>query len=1092
MAAIHLPLDTTGKAAANKIVGESHTLVNRAIRIAVAEYGAFYADTLEVKDTTSGQLLTKTQYRAGEMLVEETAQYGRRICTVVLVTDPAVSNNITIGYQALGDWNNYSKAALNQELLTLGDGTTGIDWDSIVDKPLRFNPAPHLHHVSEVYGAEYLENSLYRVRDAASLGEHLLRSRMVDYINTTVGAAVDKVDSTTASLLAIHKADSNAHPQYAKSADLVPTLAVVRKPQGVTPAPNDQNVKLETVFRGSAYYSLYGVAQKAAQFHIATKSDFSDIRLLETITGAVQEFQQDGLLAGSKTHFWRVRYQDVDNVWSDWSDGVLFVTMPDYPKKGTILSTYCVGIEQWGKIADGRNGFTDQLLNAKSVDCGYIPPEPAGTVKAEFCKGVDMWRTYADGNYGTYDAVYQKNSLTCGYVPPPAEGTVLKEYCVGLNLMRDIANGAGGYNTILFKANSTTCGYVPPIPEGTELRRYCEELTYTLHVIYADGNYGEKDVIKEYNSTECGYVPPPAAGTVLGEYCKGTTKYHRIANGDGTDHEQLVEQNSTFCGYSPIIYPAAGEIIGYQCQGYDKYNKVADGKGSFTLALAQRNAQVCGYSPPAAGTVLAEFCKAKDLWRTYADGNDGSYDQLYQAKSGTCGYIAPTLAKPTWASPQDQIIVNPTAGVGGTLNDMVVNNDDGAVSYKQIEWNVYNSSGALVHSGSNTNGSFTTKNYAYIPQGVWANNSSYTIYARFVSNGAGTSDWSVALRISVRYEEFTPYGTWLGEKCIGFDKYNVRANGTGGTYDELVERNASFCGFVNPIDPGFDSISNHFGAFGNGIPASFSLTLASGGNWSTTIRFGTTNSSGRYLTSNAAGWEIMFESDPYGGNVGGYSPSISTGAADGQWASLANGCNIGIADSDSFNDGEGLSGTFRFTIRHQGMGVSRSKEITYDVDGGCFAVGTAIRTPDGDVCVEALAVSDIITSFAEPTMPDSTQPGWLGWTTGDTSKVTVNEMSLVVNNRRFVAEQSIKLNGLHSTLSHIHFVYSQATHTYGWKKARDVVMGDAFIDSDRNLIPIISIERIDTPYTFVALDVEDIDTLQVKLGDRYILTHNLS
>ena len=580
---------------------------------------------------------------------------------------------------------------------------------------------------------------------------------------------------------------------------------------------------------------------------------------------------------------------------------------------------------------------------------------------------------------------------------------------------------------------------------------------------------------------------------MLSTYCKNLDKYQRIANGDGTDREQLVEQNSTYCGYVPPSYPAAGTVIGYSCKGFDKYNKIADGNGGFTEVLAQRNAQVCGYSPPAVGTVLAEFCVGRDLWRRYADGNDGYTEALYQAKSTTCGYVAPSVAKPSWATPQDQIITNPSAGVGGALNDMVINNDDGTVSYGRLDWNVYNSAGALVYSGTNSNASFTTKNYTYIPQGVWANNSSYTIYGRFIPNGAPASPWSDALRLTVRYEEFAPYGTWLGEKCIGFDKYNVRANGTGGTYDELVERNSGYCGYVNPIDPGFSAIPGDFSATSSFTPAGFTLNLANGGNWSSYTTSGSTRrdqKSGRYLTGNAVGWEILFESNPYGDNWGEENPHANI--PEGQWVSMNNGCIISLADSLPENDGMGYSGRFRFTLRNQAMGISRAREISYQIDGGCFVIGTKIMTPDGDCLVEDLEISDIVTSFSEPTMVDSGEAGWMGWKAADTSHINVDEMSLVTANRQFVAEKSIKLNGLHSTLSHVHFVYDPVKQSYGWKKAEDVVVGDAFVSRDKHLIPIISVEKINTPHVFVWLNVEDIDTLQVKLGDTYILTHNVS
>lgn len=41
---------------------------------------------------------------------------------------------------------------------------------------------------------------------------------------------------------------------------------------------------------------------------------------------------------------------------------------------------------------------------------------------------------------------------------------------------------------------------------------------------------------------------------------------------------------------------------------------------------------------------------------------------------------------------------------------------------------------------------------------------------------------------------FPPFRTILGVECVGYDKYNRVANGSGGSMLELVEKNAAFCG----------------------------------------------------------------------------------------------------------------------------------------------------------------------------------------------------------------------------------------------------------------------------------------------------------
>jgi len=53
---------------------------------------------------------------------------------------------------------------------------------------------------------------------------------------------------------------------------------------------------------------------------------------------------------------------------------------PVYPSYGTLLSTYCSGVDKWGTYADGVGGTYTALIAANSVDCGYSPPETFGNI----------------------------------------------------------------------------------------------------------------------------------------------------------------------------------------------------------------------------------------------------------------------------------------------------------------------------------------------------------------------------------------------------------------------------------------------------------------------------------------------------------------------------------------------------------------------------------------------------------------------------------------------------------------------------------------------------------------------------------------
>ena len=50
--------------------------------------------------------------------------------------------------------------------------------------------------------------------------------------------------------------------------------------------------------------------------------------------------------------------------------------VPSYPANGTLVNTFCTGMDKWGKYNDGVGGTYDQLIQVNHVDCGYVAPAP--------------------------------------------------------------------------------------------------------------------------------------------------------------------------------------------------------------------------------------------------------------------------------------------------------------------------------------------------------------------------------------------------------------------------------------------------------------------------------------------------------------------------------------------------------------------------------------------------------------------------------------------------------------------------------------------------------------------------------------------
>ena len=135
------------------------------------------------------------------------------------------------------------------------------------------------------------------------------------------------------------------------------------------------------------------------------------------------------------------------------------------PTAGTLLSTYCSGVNKWGTYANGSGGTYQNLIEANSVDCGYVPPSDPGplVLLSTYCSGVDKWGIYSGGwiGFGTHNALIESNSVDCGYVPPPPPPPTY-------NLVRSasIINEGASVSFTLYTTNLSNGTNIPYIVTG--------------------------------------------------------------------------------------------------------------------------------------------------------------------------------------------------------------------------------------------------------------------------------------------------------------------------------------------------------------------------------------------------------------------------------------------------------------------------------------------------------------------------------------------------------------------------------------------------------------------------------------------------
>jgi hypothetical protein len=269
-----------------------------------------------------------------------------------------------------------------------------------------------------------------------------------------------------------------------------------------------------------------------------------------------------------------------------------------------------------------------------------------------------------------------------------------------------------------------------------------------------------------------------------------------------------------------------------------------------------------------------------------------------------------------------------------------------------------------------------------------------------------------------------------------------------------------------------------------------SLYLNTDGTWTTTRSGGTfyqSKPNGRWLDAgqNASNFEISVS--VVQDNLDNGFVTFAGGDPGTGYYNMGSGWRMTLTDSSGSNSA-GSGYEVRLSIRNKTTGEIYTADVTMHAQSGCFAVGTILRTPSGDVKVEDLKAGDVVSSFNVPTMIDEDVEGWMDWKADSMDGFDTTTTAVVKRAIPFVTDKSIKINGIHSTLNHVYFVFD-GTH-YVWKHAEVIEMTDAFIDDKGNLVPITSIELVNEPTTFIAVDVETLDTLQVKSGDVYLMSHN--
>jgi hypothetical protein len=103
-------------------------------------------------------------------------------------------------------------------------------------------------------------------------------------------------------------------------------------PTNVSPADLATDIGETPTLTGSTYYSLYGKAQKSSQWQVSTDNTFAttDYDSGEVLGVGVTHAVPASNLSVSTTYYWRVRYRDTDDTYSEYSTPTEFETAASF------------------------------------------------------------------------------------------------------------------------------------------------------------------------------------------------------------------------------------------------------------------------------------------------------------------------------------------------------------------------------------------------------------------------------------------------------------------------------------------------------------------------------------------------------------------------------------------------------------------------------------------------------------------------------------------------------------------------------------------------------------------------------------------
>lgn len=199
-----MPLDYTGEATTNRVIGEVHEPKGNNLRVVVPYGGMFYTNNLKVYDSSQKPLQREDDFEC--IFADQDISMctpGLEVCGAIVLRPHVKTPSVSLNLNYVGSYHaNYTKA-IEQAIIDLDLDTRGADFRMLLNKPEYFTAGPHIEDIGNVYGFEYVLTALNRIRDT------LVRSQAAE--TEALSKLLDDMFKNIDKLLNDHKAATNPH-----------------------------------------------------------------------------------------------------------------------------------------------------------------------------------------------------------------------------------------------------------------------------------------------------------------------------------------------------------------------------------------------------------------------------------------------------------------------------------------------------------------------------------------------------------------------------------------------------------------------------------------------------------------------------------------------------------------------------------------------------------------------------------------------------------------------------------------------------------------------------------------------------------------